>query len=55
VPGRRTAPSVLLWLVSPAYVTVRVRARGNIRIKATFAGDSDHLGSTSPWSYARIT
>lgn len=38
-----------------AYVIVRVRARGNIRIKATFAGDSDHLGSTSPWSYARIT
>ncbi len=38
-----------------AYVVVRVRARGNIRVKATFAGDSDHLGSTSPWSYARIT
>jgi hypothetical protein len=38
-----------------AYVIVRIRARGNIRIKATFAGDADHLGSTSPWAYARIT
>jgi hypothetical protein len=38
-----------------SYVVVRVQGRGNIRVKATFAGDSNHLGSKSRWSYARIT
>jgi len=38
-----------------ANVIIRARARGNYRVRAIFAGDSDHLGSTSAWAYARIT
>lgn len=38
-----------------SYVVIKTRTRGNFRVKATFAGDSDHLGSTSTWSYARVS
>jgi hypothetical protein len=38
-----------------AYAVLRRTYLGRYRVRVTFAGDSDHLGSTSAWAYLRIT
>jgi hypothetical protein len=38
-----------------AYAVLRNTYLGRYRVRATFAGDSDHLGSTSPWAYLKVT
>jgi hypothetical protein len=38
-----------------AYAFLRNTVRGTYRVRVIFGGDADHLASTSPWAYLRIT
>lgn len=38
-----------------AYAVLRNTRLGRYRVRVTFAGDSDHLGSTSAWAYLKVT
>jgi hypothetical protein len=38
-----------------AYAFLRNTVRGTYRVRVIFGGDADHLASSSPWAYLRIT